>query len=292
MPVVDADGNEKRRKKRVLPYVEDRRNILVVQLDQPLDQPVAMSLMYALERGIEAAFELEDSELTSELLPPDDGPRDRMLFTEAAEGGAGVLRLMQSEPGALARAAAEALAICHFAADGTDLGGPHPDRPCALGCYECLLTYGNQLNHAFINRHSVRDLLLRLAGAAARTTGRGESRSEQLDRLAGQSDTTLEVDFVGWLKERGLRLPDEAQTFVTTALARPDFVYRLPGVNVAVFVDGPVHAHAAVADRDADAEDRLFDAGWEVVRFPYDGDWAAIAEQFKRYFGATAHPPT
>ena len=52
----------------------------------------------------------EDSELTSELLPPDDGPRNRMLFTEAAEGGAGVLRLMQSAHSALARAAAEALA--------------------------------------------------------------------------------------------------------------------------------------------------------------------------------------
>jgi superfamily II DNA/RNA helicase len=292
MPVVDTDGNEKRRKKRVLPYVEDRRNILVIQLNQPLDQPVAMSLMYALERGIEAAFELEDAELTSELLPPDDGPRDRMLFTEAAEGGAGVLRLMQSEPGALARAAAEALAICHFAPDGTDLRGPHPDRPCALGCYECLLTYGNQLNHALINRHSVRDLLLRLAGAAARTTGRGESRSEQLDRLAGQSDSTLEVDFVGWLKERGLRLPDEAQTFITAALARPDFVYRLPGADVAVFVDGPVHEHAAVAERDGDADERLFDAGWEVVRFPYNGDWAAIAGQFRHYFGTPAHPTT
>ncbi|WP_344975517.1 protein kinase domain-containing protein [Streptosporangium fragile] len=288
MPVIDADGNEKRRKKRVIPYVEDRRNILVLKLDEPLPRPVALSLMYALERGIEAAFELEDSELTGELLPPDDGPRDRMLFTEAAEGGAGVLRLMQSEPGALARAAAEALSICHFDTDGTDLGGPHPDRPCALGCYECLLTYGNQLDHGSIDRHSVRDLLLRFAGAQARTTGRGETRSEQLARLTAQSDTALEGRLIAWLKERGLRLPDEAQTFVTEALARPDYVYRLPGVNVAVFVDGPVHDHAAVAERDAEAEERLFDKGWDVVRFPYDGDWATVAEQFKRYFGSGA----
>ncbi|MFI6458612.1 protein kinase [Streptosporangium amethystogenes] len=288
MPVIDADGNEKRRKKRVIPYVEDSRNILVLKLDEPLDEPVALSLMYALERGIEAAFELEDSELSSELLPPDDGPRDRMLFTEAAEGGAGVLRLMQSEPGALARAAAEALAICHFDADGNDLGGPHPDRPCAKGCYECLLTYGNQFNHAFIDRHSMRDLLLRIAGSTARTTGRGESRSEQLARLTAQSDTALEAKLVTWLKERGLRLPDEAQTLVTEAHARPDYVYRLPGVNVAVFVDGPVHEHASVAERDREAEDRLIDKGWDVVRFPHDADWSAITERFKRYFGPGA----
>ncbi|MEK8143868.1 DUF1998 domain-containing protein [Streptomyces sp. M10(2022)] len=99
MPVVDADGKDKRRKKRVIPFVEDRRNILVVTLDEPLPEPVALTLMYALERGIETAFELEDSELTSELLPPADGPRDRLLFTEAAEGGAGVLRRLQAEPG-------------------------------------------------------------------------------------------------------------------------------------------------------------------------------------------------
>ncbi|MEU0516731.1 protein kinase [Streptosporangium sp. NPDC006007] len=288
MPVIDADGNEKRRKKRVIPYVEDRRNILVLKLDQPLDEPVALSLMYALERGIEAAFELEDSELSGELLPPDDGPRDRMLFTEAAEGGAGVLRLMQSEPGALARAAAEALSICHFDADGADRGGPHPDRPCAQGCYECLLTYGNQLNHASIDRHSMRDLLLRIAGSTARTTGRGESRSEQLARLTAQSDTALEGRLIGWLKERGLRLPDEAQTFVAEALARPDYVYRLPGVNVAVFVDGPVHGHAEVAERDLQAEDRLIDMGWDVVRFRHDADWFAVAERFKSYFGTGA----
>ncbi|MEU8264272.1 protein kinase [Micromonospora sp. NPDC048999] len=285
MPVVDADGNEKRRKKRVIPYVEDRRNILVLKLDEALEADVALSLMYALERGIEAAFELEDSELTTELLPPNQGPRERMLFTEAAEGGAGVLRLMQADPHALARAAAEALAICHFTPDGTDLGGPHQDRPCALGCYECLLTYGNQLNHRSINRHAVRDLLLRFAAAKAAPTGQGESRTEQLQRLTAQSDTALEAKLITWLKERGLRLPDEAQTLVTEALAQPDYVYRLPGATVAVFVDGPVHEHETVAQRDRDAEERLRDAGWDVIRFPHNGDWAAIVDENRYCFG-------
>lgn len=288
MPVVDANGNEKRRKKRVIPYVEDRRNVLVLNLTEPLERPVALSLMYALERGIEAAFELEDAELTSELLPPDEGPRGRMLFTEAAEGGAGVLRLMQSEPDALARAAAAALEICHFAPDGTDRGGAHPQRPCARGCYECLLTYGNQPDHGEIDRHAVRDLLLRLAGAQALAEGQGETRSEQLARLTAQSDTKLEGRLVTWLKERGLRLPDEAQTYIPEAGARPDYVYRLPGANVAVFVDGPVHEYPEVAERDVEAEDRLVDKGWDVVRFPHDADWSTVVDRFRRYFGAGA----
>ena len=286
LPLIDADGNEKRRKKRVIPYVEDRRNVLVVKLARALPKPVALSLMYALERGIEAAFELEDSELASELLPPDDGDRDRILFTEAAEGGAGVLRLMQSDPDALRQATAAALEICHFAPDGADRGGPHPDRPCAQGCYECLLTYGNQLDHGALDRHSVRDLLLRLTGAQVLATGRGETRTEQLARLTEQSDTMLEGTLIAWLKERGMRLPDEAQAFIPEALARPDYIYRLPGVNVAVFVDGPVHDYASVAERDSEAQDRLFDRGWDVVRFPHDADWSAVAERHQRYFGS------
>ncbi|WP_324192337.1 protein kinase domain-containing protein [Nocardia puris] len=285
MPVVDADGNEGRRKKRVIPYVQDRRNILVLRLSRPIPQDHALTLMYALERGIETAFELEDAELASELLPPDDGDRDRMLFTEAAEGGAGVLRQMQSDPQALRVAALAALEICHFAPDGTDLGGPHPQRPCARGCYDCLLTYGNQAHHGAIDRHVIRDLLLSFARATTLSTGRGESRTEQLARLSAQSDTQLERRLITWLKEHSLRLPDEAQTLVPEAVARPDFIYRLPGVNVAVFVDGPVHEHDKIAERDQQAEDRLLDHGWDVVRFPHDGDWGAITSEFQRYFG-------
>jgi very-short-patch-repair endonuclease len=288
MPVLGAEGDERRRKKRVIPYVEDRRNILIVRMEQPLDEPVALSLMFALERGIEATYELEDSELSSELLPPSDGPRDRMLFTEAAEGGAGVLRLLQSERFDLSRVAKAALDICHFEPDGTDRGGSHPDRPCARGCYDCLLTYGNQLHHAAIDRHTVRDLLVRLSASETLTTGRGETRSEQFARLEGESDTGLEARLLAWLKQRGLRLPDEAQTLIAEAQARPDFVYRLADANVAVFVDGPVHQFAAVAERDIEAEERLLDLGWDVVRFPHDVDWEAIADRHARYFGVGA----
>ncbi|MGW1196373.1 protein kinase domain-containing protein [Streptomyces sp. NPDC002536] len=298
LPVIDADGRERRRRKRVIPYVEDRRNILVVTLGQSLQEPVALSLMYALERGIEAAFELEDAELSSELLPPDDGPRNRILFTEAAEGGAGVLRRLQAEPDALAKAAQHALAICHFDADGNDQGGPHPDRLCELGCYECLLTYGNQLVHAQIDRRSVRDLLVRFASATARRESRGESRSEQYRRLLdplssvptrvelSAAELAAQGDFLGWVKARGLRLPDESGTFLKEVNAGPDFVYRLPGVNLAVFVDPPEEKQDAF--RDEEAEDRLLDAGWDFVRFPHGADWDAIAASHAREFGGSA----
>lgn len=179
-----------------------------------------------------------------------------------------------------------ALEICHFAPDGTDEGGER----CSRGCYMCLLTYGNQRHHELINRHAIRDLLLRLAESTTLPTGAGVTRTEQMRALAQASQTELEKRFLAWLKERGHRMPNESQVYVPEANARPDFVYRLPGVSVAVFVDGPVHKDARIAERDAQAEQRLIDAGWDVVRFPHDADWAAIAAAMPSYFGpGTAH---
>ncbi|MEU5121878.1 protein kinase domain-containing protein [Streptomyces asoensis] len=319
MPVVDEGGNEKRRKKRVLPYVEDRRNILVVTLDEPQPEPVAWSFLYALERGIEAAFELEDSELTAELLPPDDGPRRRMLFTEAAEGGAGVLRRIQNEKDALAEAARAALEILHFDRDtGEDQGGPSKGEKCARGCYACLLTYGNQAHHRRLSRHAAHPLLMRLVDARTEREDRGESRSERFRRLAPAAGsgsaptaggakavpagggnavpesvppTPMEADLsalvasgdlLGWLKAKGYRLPDEVDVFVGGAGARPDLVFRLDGASLAVFVDLP--GHAADSTRDIEAGYRLEDVGWDVVRFPTDADWDAIADNNSGYF--------
>ncbi|MFF9150160.1 protein kinase [Streptomyces sp. NPDC014861] len=303
MPVVDEDGNEKRRKKRVLPYVEDRRNILVLTLDEPQPEPVALSFLYALERGIEAAFELEDSELTAELLPPDDGPRRRILFTEAAEGGAGVLRRIQHDKDALAKAARTALEICHFDPDtGEDEGGPADGEECARGCYACLLTYANQTHHRRLSRHAAHPLLVRLADARTEREDRGESRSERFRRLApavssgdaapeSVSLTPVEADLaalvargdlLGWLRAKGYRLPDEVNVLVQQAGACPDLVFRLDGANLAVFVDVP--GHPADSTRDVEAGYRLEDAGWDVLRFPTDADWDTIKDNNAAYF--------
>ncbi|MET9656216.1 protein kinase [Streptomyces sp. NPDC006510] len=305
MPVVDEDGNEKRRKKRVLPYVEDRRNILVVTLDEPQPEPVAWSFLYALERGIEAAFELEGSELTAELLPPDDGPRRRILFTEAAEGGAGVLRRIQHDKDALARAARTALEICHFDPEtGEDEGGPAEGEKCARGCYACLLTYANQTHHRNLSRYSAQPLLARLATARTEREDRGESRSERFRRLAPAANSDTETpraaapaatpletdlgalvasgDLLGWLRAKGFRLPDEVKVLVPEAGACPDLVFRLNGANLAVFVDVP--GRAADSTRDIEAGYRLEEAGWDVLRFPTDADWDAITEHNTTYF--------
>jgi hypothetical protein len=89
-------------------------------------------------------------------------------------------------------------------------------------------------------------------------------------------------DLLGWLKAKGYRLPDEVKAFVPGAAACPDFAFHLPGANLAVFVDVP--GHAADSTRDIEAGYRLEDAGWDVLRFPTDEDWDAIADDNAAYF--------
>lgn len=283
----DLDGlDDAATKKKVIPYVEDTRNILVVRLSDKVDEVVATSLRYALERGIEACYQLEDAELDSNPLP-DVAGRGRMLFTESAEGGAGVLRRLVSEPQALAKVAEQALGLLHFdPTSGADLGhAAGATERCERGCYDCLLSYANQLDHALIDRHQANELLASLAVSATMAGGGGQPRQVTLTNLKARCDSQLERAFLDWLDGNGLRLPDRAQVDVGAAEARPDFVYDLPSGPVAVFVDGPAHDGPAQRTRDADAADRLLDGGWDVVRVAHDADWAAVVSTRPAVFG-------
>ena len=145
---------------RIVPYVEDRRNILILRPVASLDEVAMVTLQYALKRGIEAIYQLEESELMVEPLPTKER-RNAILFYEAAEGGAGVLTRIATDPQALARVAAKALEICHYIL--SDPCEPqtlqqHKNKGgtpiCEAGCYKCLLSYYNQPDHAVIDRQN------------------------------------------------------------------------------------------------------------------------------------------
>ena len=92
-----------------------------------------------------------------------------ILFWEATEGGLGVLRRLAEEPDAIAQVARTALDLLHFDSEtGDDLRPSDSETGCARACYECLLSYYNQRDHASLDRHAVGDFLMLLARSVTR----------------------------------------------------------------------------------------------------------------------------
>jgi very-short-patch-repair endonuclease len=279
----DTVGDPNLRRARiemVVPFVQDRRNALVLRLEDAYAPATQASVMYALKRGIEAHFQIEDGELAAESLP-DTGTRREMLFYEAAEGGAGVLARLADEPEALAAVARQALAICHFDPDDGSELPPLGDDACVAACYDCLLSYSNQRDHTLLDRQLVRPILLELARCTGEAGAGGASRSEQYVRLLARCDSDLERRFLRYLYDGGYRLPDAAQEAINGA--RPDFFFV--DTQACVYVDGPIHDFVDRAERDSAIRDRLEREGFCVVRVQDDTSWPRVTTVYGFVFG-------
>jgi len=271
--------------RRVIPFVEDHRNALILAPADDFDESQMASLQAALKRGIQAVFQLEDQELAAEPLPSEQ-LRSQILFFESAEGGAGVLRRLIDDPAKLGEVAREALEICHFDPEsGEDLDhAPGVTERCEAACYDCLLSYGNQRDHRLLDRLKVRDVLLALASSTVLASAGAASADERLQTLLDRADSDLERKFLKLLAGESRRLPSSAQKLIEDADCRPDFLYDEN--MVAVFIDGPHHDTDDQRQADHEATARLEDLGWEVIRLRYDDDWASVINHRKDIFGA------
>jgi superfamily II DNA/RNA helicase len=151
----DTDDIDKNTAQRIVPYVEDRKNILLFKPEEEInDTAVMVTLQAALKRGIELYYEIEEVEIAAEPLPNSD-KRNYLLFYEASEGGAGVLNKIARDPGEISRIAKKSLEIMHYDAakpihTADDLSDANNN--CVAGCYNCLLSYYNQSDHKEIDR--------------------------------------------------------------------------------------------------------------------------------------------
>jgi len=287
---------------RIVPYVEDRRNILIVRphpMLGALKVTTFTTLQYALKRGIEAVYQLEESELVAEPLPTRDKRLSILLF-EAAEGGAGVLTRLATEPDALARVAARALEILHFKAPPAgqawnpkslveeldDSGMPY----CEAGCYRCLLSYYNQPDHTLIDRKDkdadgvLLEILCRLTQARANQGTHGRAPQEHDAQLVRAAGSTLEKAWLDHVAEHGYRKPDRGQHIIAGADACADFFYD--DLNLVVFIDGPHHEKERQRAQDEQINRKLDELGYLVVRFPKETDgWEAIFRRNADLFG-------
>jgi len=273
------------RTERVVPYVEDRKNCLVLELSQTTGENVMASLQAALKHAIEVEFQLEDTELAAEPLPK-MGERRYVLFYESAEGGAGVLRQLVEDPDAIRRVCRQALDICHYDPDtGADKGhAPQAREKCEAACYDCLMSYTNQPDHPLLDRTAIRDHLLALAKAKVDASPGALTRDEQFAQLQRLAGSTLERLWLKHLMDKGHSLPSDAQVLVKSAGTRPDFLFKKE--CVAIYVDGPHHEYPEREKRDAEKTAAMEDLGYTVLRFHYEADWDGIIKKYPSVFGA------
>lgn len=281
----DAEMPLSQRRRRVIPYVEDHRNVLVVTPSPEFVKgpgPMA-SLEAALKTAIQVVFELEERELATEPLPH-GADRQRILLYEASEGGAGVLRRLVEEPDAWKLVARKALQLCHFdPLTAEDMHQtPTNSEPCVGACYDCLLSYYNQRDHTLLDRASVRDALFELSTARVETSPTAEPRAALYARLRDACDSELERKWLSVVYERGYRMPDDAQERFEEAGTRADFSYRTQ--RVVVMIDGPLHDDPTRKSKDARIDEALEDRGFTVLRFLHGADWDSVFQKWAQLF--------
>lgn len=281
-PDLDPEDPMSNRKQRVIPYVEDTRNALLVEPAYPLDTETMASLEAALKAAMQVEFQLEEDELATEPLPSLDDRRV-LLFFESAEGGAGVLRRLVDEPELWPRIAAEALRRCHVDPETMEQL-PSPSQvagngeQCEAACYDCLLSYRNQIDHQLLDRRLVEPVFADLLKSTLDVGG-----ATSAETLVAAVDSVLEQEFVEFLQRRGLRLPDRSQVYFEQAGAKPDFVYD--DACAVVFVDGPYHDFSDRQELDREVDAAFRDLGYKPIRFRHQDDWAQLVDTHRSVFG-------
>ena len=282
----DAEADQMSpRTARVIPYVEDSRNCLLLEPIEPLEPNVMASLQAALKSAIQVRYQLEDNELSAEPLPKENNRRQILLY-EAAEGGAGVLRRLVDDPEAFAQVAEEALRLCHFNPEtGEDeRRAPASREDCEAACYDCLMSYTNQREHGLLDRQTIRNVLFDFMGAGVSASPVAKTRGAHLEELMRLAGSDLERHWLTFLHQHNYRLPSKAQPFIEACRTRPDFLYEEE--QVAVYIDGPHHQYPERQARDGAQVECMEDRGYTVVRFGLDEDWENVIARYPNVFGA------
>jgi ATP-dependent helicase YprA (DUF1998 family) len=228
--------------------------------DVPLPAGVQPEVFYttlknALLRALMVTFQVDESELGGFLFPDPANPQySRIILYEISIGGSGVLSAL-SEPDRMNALFTRMRELLHGNAD---------TEGCEQACYECLLSFYNQRDHAFMDRMAVLDWLEGVQSVSVEPhLGSDPGR---LESLLQACQSPLETAVLQRMDDLNLRLPDDAQRTLYDADGAPvaiaDFYYE---PRIVVFVDGSVHYQDYVQDTDQRKRQALRRLGYRVV---------------------------
>jgi MrfA Zn-binding domain len=238
---------------KVVIFNEGLHDILLLDVDGSSDR--ALTLMHALRTGVQVAFGLDQSEVGGFIFAQPDG-RHLVLLYDTDEGGIGVLEQLGRGKG-WARLIERTLEILHF----DPVSGDEQPDACVRACYDCLMTFYNQLDHDRLDRSLVRDLLLGLRAPAYEFSG-DESRWED---LVNDAVGSLEPEVLSRIRKLGLPAPSELHKTIHVngdPIAEADLFYEPKTV---VFIDGPAHDKNYVDAADETKRRKLKARGYQVV---------------------------
>ena len=255
-------------------YVTDTADALYLHPTEALgiERNGVITLQYALKNAIEQYFQVEPNEVRVELMG--DGETPNMLLYEAAEGSLGVLRQMAEEPEKFNEVMELANKICYFHLPDEE------ERKKDPATYDDLLSYYNQRYHQNIDRRLIKSPLKILKNSEAVLLQKESERDydDQYEYLLKRVDpnSELESDFIKYLYENGIRLPDRAQYGADDIYVKPDFFYE---PNVCIFIDGSPHDKPKVQEQDEQQRRALKRTGYQVLEYYYQDSFESFVKQ-------------
>jgi len=242
-------------------YTHIQTDVLALDIPLPNDVPEARArefyttLLHTWLHAIAVTLSLDQSETGGFLAPdPTTANRWRVILYETAEGGAGALASLTNTT-RLRQVLARAREILH---EGDPAGG------CQHACYDCLLSFYNQLDHEYLDRTLVLPFLRSLDGLTV-TPIRAPEPAVSLQALEAQCESELERRVLHAIHDRGLPLPDAAQKTIydgDVPIASADFFY---GPRIVIFVDGSPHHRDYVQAADDVKRNRLKALGYRIL---------------------------
>ncbi len=278
------DETIQQNKRDVMLFVRENADTIYIQplasLNLSADEIITLS--YALKRGIERLFQVEEQEIGVSVMGDREFPN--LMIYESSEGSLGILSQLIEDTVKLHELFTEAYRAMHFdpeTREETEYGKTLPKAT-----YEDLLSYYNQRNHDILDRHSIKEALQNLMDCEVSTVQQGKDYESQYRFLLDSYDknSNTELPFLRYLYDNDIALPDKAQVNVPECYVSADFVYNTENGATLIFCDGNIHDLQNVMEIDNEKRKCVLDAGYDIIEWNHSEPIEQLVKRRKDIF--------